>query len=157
MKRLKKTNIAVLVSLALFLLAGCTQIDLHEQHTPVPDFKWQQDFAVKGNFHISDTSSAYRIYIILRHTDNYRYSNIWLNLGFRNPGDTMRYRKLELTLANDAGGWEGAGMNDIWEVRKLIYLHRFSKPGEYRYEIKQIMRDNPLAGIMSVGIRVQKN
>jgi len=150
-------NYRGVVFLSLMLLAACTQIDLHEQHTRIPSFKWQHQYPVQGSFEIADTSSAYRIYLVLRHTDSYRYSNIWLNMGFQDPGDSMKYRKIELTLADDAGGWEGSGMDDIWEVRKLIYLHRFSKPGEYRYNITQIMRDNPLPGIMSVGIRVQKN
>lgn len=140
-----------------FLFSGCTPIKLHEQNTRIPGFKWQHNYTVKGSFIISDTVSSYNIYVVLRHTDNYRYSNIWLNLGFQDPGDSMRIRKINLPLADDAGGWEGSGMNDIWEMRKLIFMHKFSKPGEYRYEINQIMRDNPLPGIMSVGIRVEKN
>lgn len=147
-----------LTVMVIMLFAGCTQIDLHENHTRIPGFKWQHSFPAKGNFKITDTTASYNIYVVLRHTDDYKYSNIWLNLGFRNPGDSMYFRKLNLDLADDAGGWEGSGMNDIWEVRKLIgHMHHFSKPGEYFYEMNQIMRDNPLAGIMSAGLRVQKN
>ncbi len=143
--------------LSLAMISGCTEIDLHENHTRIPGFKWQHSFPAKGNFIITDTSASYNIYIVLRHTDAYKYSNIWLNLGFRNPGDSTYFRKINLELATDAGGWEGSGMNDIWEVRKLIgNMYHFSKPGEYHYEMNQIMRDNPLPGIMSAGLRVEK-
>lgn len=157
MRYFKINHFISLISLTLILEVGCTQIDLHEKNTPIPGSKWQHNFTVKGSFEISDTSSLYNIYVVLRHTDNYPYSNIWLNLGFQNPGGTMQFRKINLELGNDAGGWEGSGMNDIWEVRKLLFVQHFSKLGEYRYEINQIMRDNPLPAIMSVGIRVQKN
>jgi gliding motility-associated lipoprotein GldH len=71
----------------------------------------------------------------------------------------MFFQHINLTLANDASGWEGAGMDDIWEVRKLIngQPKRFMKMGEYQFNITQIMRDNPLPEIMSVGLRVQKS
>ena len=70
----------------------------------------------------------------------------------------MHFQHADLSLANDATGWEGSGMNDIWEVRKLLNgrPRRFVKAGEYRFSITQIMRDNPLPGIISAGLRVQK-
>ena len=79
-------------------------------------------------------------------------------MGLQIPGDSMQYQKLELTLGNDATGWEGSGMNDIWEVRKLINGKpmRFRKSGEYNYSISQIMRDEPLKHIMNAGLRVEK-
>lgn len=137
---------------------SCKQVDVYEKNTPIPHYKWQQNFAATGSFIIKDTLAAYNIYIVLRHTDAYKYNNIWLNVGLRAPGDTMFFQNLNLTLANDATGWEGSGMNDIWEVRKLVngQPRRFIKNGEYTFSITQIMRDNPLAGIMSAGLRVQK-
>ena len=67
-------------------------------------------------------------------------------------------KKKELELGTDATGWYGSGMNDIWEVRKLLNYEprRFKKKGTYHFSISQIMRDNPLAHIMTIGLRVQK-
>ena len=33
---------------------------------------------------------------------------------------------------------------------------RFKQPGKYSFSISQIMRDNPLLHIMSVGLRIEK-
>lgn len=147
--------IAVILS---FQAISCKeQVDIFEKNTAVPHYKWQYDFPVSGSFAISDTTSLYKIYIVLRHTDSYKYNNIWLNVGMQFPGDSMQYRKIDLQLGSDAEGWEGTGMNDIWEVRKLLNARfRFKKAGEYKFNITHIMRDNPLPGIMSAGIRVQK-
>jgi len=139
-------------------LIGCRQVDLFEKNTPIPDYKWQQDFAATGTFHISDTIAAYNIYIVLRHTDAYAYNNIWLNVGLQSPNDSMFFQKIDLSLGSDAMGWEGVGMNDIREVRKLLngQPRRFRKNGTYQFSIKHLMRDTPLKNVMSAGLRVEK-
>ena len=75
------------------------------------------------------------------------------------PGDTsLQFQKINLPLGSDAKGWEGVGMNDIWEVRKLISgtPKRFIKVGDYTFTIGQLMRDNPLQHIISAGLRIEK-
>jgi len=156
--RAGKTNFFLSLFAMVLIAFSCKQVDVYEKNTSIPHYKWQQNFAATGTFIIKDTLAAYNIYIVLRHTDAYKYNNIWLNVGLQAPGDTMFFQNLNLTLANDASGWEGSGMNDIWEVRKLVngQPRRFIKNGEYKFSITQIMRDNPLPGIMSAGLRVQK-
>ena len=70
----------------------------------------------------------------------------------------MRYQKFELQLGSDAKGWEGTGMDDIWELRKLITNGpvKFNKAGNYKFSVAHIMRENPLPNILSVGRRVEK-
>lgn len=154
---LKQHNIILLFFLSIAIFS-CRQINVFEKNTPIPNYKWQSNFAATGSFEITDTVSSYNLYIILRHTDAYQYNNIWLNVGLQSPGDTMYAQKLNLSLGSDAGGWEGTGMNDIWEVRKILNSQprRFKKVGQYNFSILQIMRDNPLPGIMSAGFRIEK-
>lgn len=151
----KKISPLIVFAASLF---GCRQLDVFEKNTPIPSGKWDYNFAATGTFVITDTVSAYNLYIVLRHTDAYAYNNIWLNVGLQAPGDTMFHQKVELPLGSDAGGWEGTGMNDIWEVRKNLTdkPRRFKKPGTYTFSILQIMRDNPLPHVMSAGMRLQK-
>lgn len=140
------------------VLVSCTQIEIFEKNTAIPGYEWQQGFSATGDFVINDTVSAFSIYLVLRHTDAYKYNNIWLNIGLQPPGDSMRVQKINLLLGDDVNGWEGAGMNDIWEVRKLLNgaPRRFKQAGKYKFTISQIMRDDPLLHIMSVGLRIEK-
>ncbi len=140
------------------LFAGCTPLQVYEKHVGIPSYEWKSDFAAKGSFTIQDTTAPYNIYLVLRHTDAYKYNNIWLNIGFQAPDDSMFVEKREVSLGSDATGWLGAGMNDIWEMRKVLNEapRKFRKKGTYFFSIQQIMRDNPLLHIMSVGIRVEK-
>lgn len=79
-------------------------------------------------------------------------------MGYQAPGDTMRFNRLDLQLGDDANGWEGTGMDDIWEVRKPVSSRplSFTKKGTYTFSIAQIMRENPLSGMMSIGLRLDK-
>jgi gliding motility-associated lipoprotein GldH len=147
----------------LFPLLGavffsCTQIDVFEKNTPIPGHSWKSDFTATGSFDIKDTAVIYNMFVVLRHTDAYKYENIWLNIGLQAPGDSMRYTRYNVQLANGATGWEGKGMDDIWEVRKRVETssQAFKKTGTWKFSINQLMRDNPLPHIMSTGLRVEK-
>jgi len=139
-------------------LTACTQLDVFEKNKPIPNNQWQYSFQPAFDFVIKDTTASYNVLIVLRHTDAYRYNNIWLNVGTQSPKDSMRYQKFELQLGTDAQGWEGTGMDDIWELRKLITNGpvKFNKAGNYHFSVAHIMRENPLPNVMDVGIRVEK-
>ena len=138
--------------------SSCKQIDIFEKNTVIPNYEWKSNFIVSGSFKITDTISAYSIYLVLRHTDAYKYNNIWLNIGLQPPGDSLIKQKVDLKLGDDANGWEGNGMNDIWELRKLLNgePRRFKKAGEYKFTIAQVMRDEPLLNVISAGLRIEK-
>ena len=137
---------------------GCTRIDIFEKDNPIPHYQWQYSLQPSFEFNIIDTTSSYKLYIVLRHLDAYRYNNIWLKIGSQSPGDTMRYQRFDLQLGSDDRGWEGTGMDDIWELRKSITNGpvKFNKAGNYKFSVTHIMRENPLQYIMSVGLRVEK-
>lgn len=150
-----------IILLLLAVIAGvmaCNKIEVVEKNMVVPNSRWQYDFKPGFSFNISDTASYYNLFVVLRHTDAYRYNNIWLNIGTQGPADTMRYQRVELQLGNDARGWDGTGMDDIWELRKPITRapFKFNKAGEYQFFITQVMRENPLSHIMNVGVRIEK-
>lgn len=156
----KKTNLKkiFLISLLSFFFASCIKINLYEKQVTIPSQKWFYTNVPQFTFHIDDTSSLYNVYVILRHTDLYEYNNIWLRIGLQTPLDSFNYQNVNLVLATDAKGWEGTGMNDIYEVRKSISAAPFSFKfaGDYTFSIAQIMRENPLNNILNVGVRIEK-
>ncbi|MDQ6844604.1 MAG: gliding motility lipoprotein GldH [Bacteroidota bacterium] len=149
---------AISVLLLTILSASCIKIDQFEKTVQIPTQEWFYNNIPTFTFHITDTTSPYNLYIVLRHTDSYDYKNIWLRLGSALPGDSMRFQNIDVTLASDANGWDGSGMDDIFEVRKNISRGPvpFKKAGDYTFSVAQIMRENPLQHVMNVGIRVEK-
>jgi len=152
---LKKLFFILIFSVTFF---SCIKIDLFEKQSTIPSQQWYYTDVPTFTFHISDTTSLYNVYIILRHTDLYNYNNIWLRVGSDSPGDSMHYQNINLVLANDSQGWDGTGTDDIFEVRKNITPGplSFKKPGDYTFSIAQIMRENPLKYILNIGVRIEK-
>ncbi|MBS1735761.1 MAG: gliding motility lipoprotein GldH [Bacteroidetes bacterium] len=152
---MKKIFIYLSIILAV---SSCARIDLFEKQQSIPSQQWFYSNTPGFTFNITDTGAAYSIYIVIRHSDQYQYNNLWVRLGSKAPSDSMRFQNINLRLASDAKGWEGSAMDDIYEVRKLISpgpVH-FKSAGEYYFSIAQIMRENPLKHVFSIGLRIEK-
>ncbi len=142
----------------LIQLAACTKIDVFEKNTSFRNQEWRSDVKPTVRFSISDTTSLYNLYVVLRHSDAYNYNNIWLNIFTQSPGDTLRKQSVNLLLANNQKGWLGFGIDDIYEHRVRITSNpiQFKKPGDYQFAFEQIMRDNPLEHVLNVGLRIER-
>lgn len=122
--------------------------------------KWSKKNKANFQFHIKDTSSNYLLYLYLRHTDAYPYSNIWLNVYTTIPEETKPVvTRIEVPLADAEGKWFARGMNEIREHKMPLNKNgvvRFTKAGNYTIELEQIMRNDPLPEVMSAGIIIEK-
>jgi gliding motility-associated lipoprotein GldH len=157
----KLFRISYFILLTSYLLSSCTTIDLYERSVAIPGHRWKSDFKPSFTFTIKDTTSPYQLFIILRHTDKYNYNNIYLKLHTQQPGqDTTQQAVCDLPLATKEKGWLANGMDDIYEHRIPLtpaeQLYYFKKPGNYTFTIEQIMREDPLANVLNVGLRIEK-
>ena len=136
---------------------GCKEVLLAEQLHNVPKAMWQASTTDSFRFTISDTMASYKVGIVLRHTNQYPYRNVWVRVGLKQPGDdSLRMQDFNLPLAT-ADSWLGIGMGDIYEVRPALFEQgvSFPKSGELLFTLQHIMRQDPLPGVMQVGIRVE--
>lgn len=160
MKFVKKNKVGAWV--VLILLVGscwvsCKQVDLYERLKNIPGGSWNLDKKVSFEIEIKDSTREYYLYTTIRHTALYPYRNIWVRLGLRMPGaDSATTQDFNIPLANNEK-WLGVGINDVYDrrVRLLSGPVRFPKTGMVEFTLQQIMRDNPLPGILQAGIRVE--
>jgi len=156
LKHPKVTNWIFLLGFSLVFFA-CTTVDLYEKSVPMPGHKWPGSFKPSFTFHIKDSSSPYQIYLVLRHNEKYNFNNIYVNLHVSVPGgDTVFSIRRDLRLANNEGGWEASGMDDIYEHRVKLGAPEILKAGTYTFTLEQIMREDPLENVMNAGIRIEK-
>jgi gliding motility-associated lipoprotein GldH len=152
------SNIIYTVLLLAFF-SSCQPVDVFEKNISIPNFAWTSDFKPEITFDITDTTSRYTIYIVLRHSDAYRFKNIWVNVHMKIPSGATRTQPLELKLATDDKGWLGSGMDDIYEHRIPITPPQKPEPlsaGTYTFRLENIMREDPLRNVMNIGIRLEK-
>ena len=139
------------------VLFSCNTIDVFEKFESFPKNEWHVSKQPTFSFEVKDTTSLYHIYFVIRHTDAYKYNNIWVNITTQSPSGTKQTQLVNIKLADNANGWLGAGMDDIFDSRIKITKAPVSlKAGLYQYTITQAMRDEPLAAVLSAGIRVEK-
>ncbi len=138
-------------------LAGCNSIGVFEKNVAFKKQEWNGTNKPAFTFTISDTTAAYNIYLVLRHTDAYGFNNIWMKVSRKGP-DTTYTQQVDLRLATNSQGWLGTGMDDIWEHRIPITQNatRFRKSGDYEFTLEQIMRQDPLKHVLNAGIRIEK-
>lgn len=144
-----------LIPFFLFLYS-CTTIGLYEKDVAIPGHSWKSSFKPTFTFSIKDTTAPYQFFLILRHTEKYNYTNIYINLYIQAPGnDSLNKIQRSLVLANN-DGWLGRGMDDIYEYRIALGDPQSLKAGDYKFTIEQIMREDPLENVLNVGLRIEK-
>ncbi|MBC7874252.1 MAG: gliding motility lipoprotein GldH, partial [Ferruginibacter sp.] len=124
---------------------------------------WKSNYKPSFTFTIKDTSSAYQLFLILRHNDKYNFNNIWLNITVKSPGsDSVKTFRADKQLASNEKGWLASGMDDIYEHRLPLLQElvtnevSIKKMGDYTFTVEQIMRENPLNHVLDVGLRIEK-
>jgi len=152
----RKLLLTILPALLLFAL-GCTDPNgIADQNTTIENHNWSYGNKVKFPVKIEDVTVPYNIYINLRVTGEYRYSNIFVLV--RRSGPKLNaLTRFEIKLANKDGQWLGQGSGNLYSYQvPLITDFKFPATGTYQFEIEQNMRDNPLREVSDVGIRVEK-
>ena len=146
-----------LISVSILFFSCTAPVGVFEKNIPIPKQQWESSFRPEIVFNVKDTVSSYNIYIVVRHSDAYNFNNMWVNATVQQPGDSARSQRFNLLLATNEKGWMGSAMDDIYEQRVLIQPQtKFLKPGDYHFTLEQVMREDPLLHVLSMGIRVEK-
>ena len=152
-------KISFLFLAAVFGLSACNwTTGVFEKNLNFDNHAWPSSVKPDIAFEITDTVSAYNIYIVLRHTDAYHFNNIYIRATVKEPGDPKgRTGDYDLQLATNDKGWIGTAMDDIYDARLLVQPKtRFRKSGIYHITMEQLMREDPLKYVLSAGLRVEK-
>ena len=63
---------------------------------------------------------------------------------------------IECMLADDRGRWRGTGFGDLVDQRFMVESGvRFPLSGRYRLDVTHGMRQDPMPGLASVGLRLE--
>ncbi len=138
------------------LLISCDKNRVFEEYRSIPDNQWNAANKVSFRVNIADTVTPQNIYILLRNTGSYPYSNLFLFLTTRLPDGTFSKDTVECTLAKPDGTWLGEGLGDLWD-NKFLFKRNFKFPhsGTWQFEYIQAMRISPLPCIADVGLRIE--
>ncbi|HSV76179.1 MAG TPA: gliding motility lipoprotein GldH [Bacteroidales bacterium] len=150
-------SIFVLAIMALILMPACDRMRVFEDHRRLPSEGWYYADSLIFEAQIKDTVSLHNLYVSVRNTTEYAYSNFFLFLDIEFPDGTKLRDTIECVLADSKGHWTGRGFG---RIRSNSFLFRtdvwFPQSGTYTFTMQHAMRTELLTGISDVGLRIKK-
>jgi len=153
----------VLLCLVFISLVSCDSNSVFDEYKSVPDV-WNKNEVISFNVKVPDSTKPYNLFVNLRNTNEYKYSNLFLIVEMNFPKGKVIRDTLEYRMAKPSGELLGTGLTSVKE-NKLWYKEAvvFNEEGEYTVNIEQAMRSNGeingvvnLEGITDIGFRVEK-
>ncbi|MFN8300158.1 MAG: gliding motility lipoprotein GldH [Chitinophagales bacterium] len=139
-------------------MAACNKNNVLEENAQINDYKWAYADGKTFTTEIKDTTIKYDLYVSLRHSFNFEWRNLWINIKTTFPNGTQFDKRVNLQLSEPDGHWYGDCLGDNCDIEIPIQLNAyFPQPGKYTFTITQDMRVSPLNYIKSVGMRIQKS
>ena len=141
---------------SLLILFSCDPGRVYEKNIKIPDGIWDKDNKVSFEVFIDDTASSHNLYVNVRNTSLYPFSNLYLFIETTAPsGHTIR-ETFEITLSDEQGKWMGSGLGDIWDLQQIYKENvKFAQRGNYTIEYQQAMRMDKLPFVLDVGLRIE--
>ena len=153
-----KSKYLLLLSFALIVIASaCQDKRVYENYIDIPKHSWHKEHIAQFEVEITDSIQLHNIYVNIRNTGKYPFSNLWLFVKQTNPEGQIIEDRFECHLADETGEWFGSGFGDIFDLQ-LLYKPSivFTKPGTYIIEMTHGMRTEELPGIVNVGLKLEK-
>jgi len=160
-----KRNKIILVALIILCLVSCDSKRVYDSYVSVSNQSWEKENAISFSFAVKDTIERRNLYINIRNTSSYAFSNLFLITELNFPNGKKIVDTLEYEMTDVSGAFLGTGLTEIKES-KLFYKENvvFPNSGDYKVSISQAMRKNgetegikTLDGISEVGFRIEKN
>ena len=161
----KKVNCFIILIISFTTLVSCDSSQVFDEYKSLPN-KWHKDSVATFNFKAPDTIHNYNLFINLRNTNDYAFSNLYLIAELNYPNEKVIRDTLRYKMAAPNGEFLGNGFSDIKE-NKLWYKgfntpFRFSEIGDYKVTIQHAMRKSGdvngivnLEGVTDIGFRIE--
>ena len=106
---------------------------------------------------ISDTINPHNIFLQLRVSTDYKWSNMFIFSEIYFPNNKARTDTFEIFLMDKKGNWNGDKSGIVANFNHLLYKNiKFPVKGDYKFKLIQAMRDTILKDVISLGLKITK-
>ncbi len=154
----KNSLIALGVIIASALFTSCSNEDIYfQKYTEVENATWNMDDAIAYDFEVSDTTAIYNFLFNLRNTNNYEFSNLFVDWELQSPDGRVKTETAEFVLAKPNGQWLGKSISGTIIENSMLFLKKkLPVSGKYTFTFTQGMREGSLNNIKDVGLKIIK-
>ena len=154
----KPAKIFLIIFLSVIFFS-CDNNKVFEEYIPVDNNIWKKENRADFVVEVVDTTSPHKLYINVRNTGSYPFSNLYLFVTIKGPNGNFTVDTVNCQLTDTRGKWLGSGIGDLWDL-KIPYIgnFKFAQEGKYIVHYEQAMRvENGLKGISDIGLRIEKS
>lgn len=143
----------LLVLSLFFFIVSCGNITGYNKNIAIPDHEWEYNNIVSFELKNIDTTSYYDFYILIRHSYEYEFSNLYLKVREEQSTLLDTTNRVEIKLAEKDGRWLGKSAGNLYSL-KYLYKENIKSDdtSAYKINIEQNMRQNPLKHISDIGV-----
>lgn len=161
MNNTREIQTAFINALAYLLIStfffSCNNNSVLDKFETVENMKWTYDDAKTFEAEITDTTVNYNIDVQLRHSFQFEWRNLWVNIETTFPNGKVYEKRVNLQLSEADGVWFAKCLGDNCDIQIPIQQNAFFPlTGKYTFKISQDMRANPINYIKSVGMKIEK-
>jgi gliding motility-associated lipoprotein GldH len=147
----------LLIGLSALSITACDPNRLYETNTPIANEKWTYSDSKTFVVDVTDTSTRYNIYINVRHSFQFEWRNMYVQVSTQLPDGKKLDKRVNLPMSEPDGKWYGSCLGDNCDLPVLIQQDaKFPMIGKYTFTVRQDMRANPLEKIKSIGLRIER-
>jgi len=151
-------NIIISGFLLLFFLTSCNQGTMFSKYHKLKDYQWDKDNIIVFEVPAIDKEGEYDVILAVRHTPQYPYANLQLNMTMYSPSGEERTKDHDLYIRNNDGTFKGEGMGDLFDIEfTLLSNISFSGSGLYKFELHSLMPRYTTPAIMELGLIIKQS
>ena len=146
----------VLIAMTATAIAVAVGACKHENFTnasfnSIPNSGWAYGDTLSFDIPHPDSIATGKLAVVVRHTDNYQYSNLWLELTTPLDSTSTRVDTINFQLADIYGKWHGNGVGTSFTTIDTL-------DDSYRFErhrpamLRHIMRSDTIRHIEQIGL-----
>ncbi|MGV6860606.1 MAG: gliding motility lipoprotein GldH [Putridiphycobacter sp.] len=137
------------------VLPSCNNDVIYTEHQTFENNTWSYDDVKTFSFEMEEDTTPVKIFINLRTTVDYPYSNIYMYMHSDFPNGYHDIDTLEFFLARPEGEWLGEVNGTIVENHAIITQGYLLDKGTYTFKLEQAMYEDSLPELLDVGLTVK--
>ncbi|HMR56378.1 MAG TPA: gliding motility lipoprotein GldH [Cyclobacteriaceae bacterium] len=148
----------LLFCLATVLLTACDSSRVFENYVEFKERAWSVQEPVSFEFEITDTQQPYNLYYEVRNSLDYPWQRIFVQYQLADSTGAVLVHKLvsNYLFEKDGEPLGRSGLGDVYDHRFVVLPeYTFAQRGKYKFTLQQENRQDTVAGVLAIGLRVE--
>ena len=153
-----KTGLCCFIIVIVFSLfqTSCDKDYFFQKKIEISNGQWAYSDTLNYQFSISDTLETYNLYLDFEYADTFSNQNVYIKLHTLFPDGKRLSKQKSFDLFDSQGKPFGECSGRKCQIHMLLQEKAFfNSAGAYTITLEQYTRENPLPGILSVGLAIE--